>query len=444
MMDLVEIARAVVGAKVSRLSETDRAAARRHIFDTAVGLVAGLHIAEGRALLALAKGAAFPDLVGILSAMTRLTEIDDIHLRSCTTPSSIAVPVALALAEREKLQDFDAVWSAVWVGTELIARLGEALSGPQILYRGVWPTYLVAPFGAAAVAARLLHLEEKAAAHALSLALMLGSGAIGQFRGTPSGRWFLFATAVALGIGAAFAARDGYMGDLALLDGDWFGKTHGLSFDRQAMRLPSGGGSIYSELSLKPYCSSKQSIAAVEGLKEILASGVVADAISRVVVQVPPPYTNMIRMKAVSGVRSSTLVSVAHQLALAAYEPSALFDIDRSRPIADERVVQFADKVEVVEDASLSALYPSVWPATVAVTAEGRVVTRSVTVAPGDPGRSLSDDDVARKAERVLQHGMERSAIDDWLGLVRSMWDESRVRHAFMEAVLQEVKRMER
>ena len=36
-----------------------------------------------------------------------------------------------------------------------MVRLGLAIGGPTVLYRGIWPTYFAAPFGVAAVAARL-------------------------------------------------------------------------------------------------------------------------------------------------------------------------------------------------------------------------------------------------------------------------------------------------
>ena len=54
-----------------------------------------------------------------------------------------------------------------------MTRLGRVISGPDVLYRGIWPTYFSAPFGIAAVAARLLQLDANQTAHALALALTL-------------------------------------------------------------------------------------------------------------------------------------------------------------------------------------------------------------------------------------------------------------------------------
>ena len=130
----------------------------------------------------LSTAPALADAIGMQAAVIRHTEIDDIHLRSCTTPSSVVV-CRLSLAHDLGEFDPEHVASAIWAGIELMTRLGAAVNGPNVLYRGVWPTYLAAPLGAAAVAARMWRLSEDATAHALSLALMLAAGRSGRFHG---------------------------------------------------------------------------------------------------------------------------------------------------------------------------------------------------------------------------------------------------------------------
>ena len=51
--------------------------------------------------------------------------------------------------------------AAIIAGYEVMTRLGRAIDGPTILYRGIWPTYFAAPFGVAAVVARLLQLDAR-------------------------------------------------------------------------------------------------------------------------------------------------------------------------------------------------------------------------------------------------------------------------------------------
>ena len=287
------------------------------------------------------------------AAVIRHTEIDDIHLRSCTTPSSVAVPAALALAR--DLGDFDSerIAGAIWVGVELMTQLGAAVQGPRILYRGIWPTYLTAPLGAAAVAARLWRLTEDATAQALSLALMLSAGRSGRFHGKLPGRSLLLALALTAGIRAAAGAQQGVGGDPDLLDGPWLRDAQGLDADLAAVTARLGDGSVYREMSLKPFCSAKQSIAAIEALIALIDGGLSADTITRVRVRVPSPYARMIATKAEAGSRSSTIVSVAFQLGLAAERRQRLYDIERNEITQDAAVQKFAQLVKVVPDESL-------------------------------------------------------------------------------------------
>src|SRR5262249_53197058 len=154
---------------------------------------------------------------------------------SCTTPSSVAVPTALGLARAERVFDPERVASAIWVGTELMTRLGAAIDGARILYRGLWPTYFAAPLAAAAVAARMGRLSAEETAHALSLALMLSAGRSGRFHGKIPGRSVLLGMAVAAGVRAAEAARHGVGGDPGLLDGPWLRDAQGMNADLGAL-----------------------------------------------------------------------------------------------------------------------------------------------------------------------------------------------------------------
>jgi 2-methylcitrate dehydratase PrpD len=414
---IAELASFVVGAKASDLPPAERERLSLHVADTAVAALAGANIPEGRALQQLGGDAGLASQIGRQAAAVRLTEIDDIHLASCITPSAGVVPVALRLAAHLRSFDPERVAGAIWVGTEITTRLGLAINGPQVLYRGIWPTYFAAPVGAAAAAARMLGLDEARAAHALSLALMLIAGGVGRIHGAPSGRWLLYANAVASGVAAALAARADYVGDAELLDKNWLADTHGVVLDRDVLGDKLGATSVYSSLSMKPFCSAKQAIAAVEAFCGLLQEGVRADAIDKVRVHVPKAYAAMIATRAVPAARQSTMVSVAHQLALAALAPQRLYDVDRSAPDVDEAVTQLAAKIEVAPDASLEAFYPQHWPAEVEVETGGQVFRRRVVDALGDPEHPLDRAAVDHKAHRVLDPLLGAARVDAWLTL---------------------------
>ena len=410
-----ELASFVAGAKASGLPAADRERLRLHFIDTVVAARVGASIPEGKALQSLGDDGALAVRIGRQAAAIRLTEIDDIHLPSCTTPSAGVVPVALMLAAREQKFDPGEVASAIWVGTEIMTRIGVAVRGPQILYRGIWPTYLAAPVAAAATSARLMGLSEARTGHALSLAVMLMAGGVGRIHGAPSGRWFLYANAVAAGVAAAEAARADYRGDPDILDKSWLTDSHGIALDRERLTEKLGVGTVYAALSLKPFCSAKQGIAAIEAFRAILDRGVRAETISKVRVRVPPAYAGMIATRAEPGARQSTMVSVAHQIALAALAAERLYDVDRSSAKTDADVSGFAAKVEIIADVRLDAYYPQHWPAEVDVEANGEVHQQRIVEAIGDPEHPLDHAGVFAKAHRVLDPLIDRDGIATWL-----------------------------
>src|SRR5437016_4216148 len=94
-----------MGAFVARgvrghVPEATRAAAKLHLTDTVGAWIAGSRIPEGRALIAFRAAAAGVSIldVGTPCALARLSEIDNIHLASTTTPGGIIIPAALTMA----------------------------------------------------------------------------------------------------------------------------------------------------------------------------------------------------------------------------------------------------------------------------------------------------------------------------------------------------------
>jgi 2-methylcitrate dehydratase PrpD len=392
----------VAQASAAALPAAEQELQRRHILDAVVAAAAGAHTAEAHSLAALLGSRALPEIVGQRAATIRLSEIDDIHLPSCITPSAAPVATALSLAGFAQRVDPIQVASAIWVGTELMTRLGQAVRGPEILYRGVWPSCFAAPLAVAATAARMRGFAAGQTADALSLALMLSTRGTGRPHGSPSARWVMFALAAAAGLSAVAAVQAGYRGDPGLLNGSAFEDTWGFVLDRDQLTSVTPTHSVYPALSLKPFCSAKQCIAAVEALRVILASGIAPESIAAVRVRVPPAYAAMVALKVQDKVRTTTLVSAARQLALLVCDPARLYDVDRSAPVSDD-VPRFEAKVEIMADAALVQYYPQDWPAEVEVVGtDGGIRRERVTAAPGDPSRPLDDKAVEEKAHRVL------------------------------------------
>ena len=119
-MTIIEkLAAFATGANAQALPEPEQVLLHRHLLDTLVAAAAAGRTGEGRSLAALLDARGLPDLIGRRAAGIRLSEIDDIHLGSCTTPSAAAVACALSLAGQAGACDPVRVASAIWVGTEL-------------------------------------------------------------------------------------------------------------------------------------------------------------------------------------------------------------------------------------------------------------------------------------------------------------------------------------
>ena len=128
MSAIGELASFVAQAKASGLPAADRERLRLHFIDTVVAARVGALIPEGKALQSLGDDGALAIRIGRQAAAVRLTEIDDIHLPSCTTPSAGVVPVALMLAAQQRKFDPGEVASAIRVMISVPTQIALATS----------------------------------------------------------------------------------------------------------------------------------------------------------------------------------------------------------------------------------------------------------------------------------------------------------------------------
>jgi 2-methylcitrate dehydratase PrpD len=407
MSALERLAGAIAGCEAR--SERVREAIEMHLVDTVGAWVASTRTAEGLAVLRFraamrANGQSGDDPALDLAtrcALARLSEIDDIHLASMVTPSAIIVPGALTLAQATPAATANDVMGAILAGIEAMTRLGRAIDGPAILYRGVWPTYFTAPFGIAAAAARIFRLDEQATGNALALALTLAAPGVGHHNAAATSRWFALGHAARNGLAAALAARQGFTSDRSLLEGQFLPAVYGVTPDLAALTDGLGERVALTEVSFKPWCAARQTMAATQALKEIIEAGVAPATMREITVSVLPPHLKMIDHGVVAGDRASHLTSVQYCMAVAALAPALAFDLQQAPSQLPPAVRSFMAKIKVEADERLLADYPRRWPARVRVAAAGSAQhERMVTHVPGDPARAF---DRARVHEKFLQ-----------------------------------------
>jgi 2-methylcitrate dehydratase PrpD len=411
------LAEFVVGVDTARVAPEVVDAVRLHVFDTVGAAFAGakvadtielVHILEDAAAAgpALALGpqtrTALP-LAALLScAATRCTEVDDIHIASCTTPGSVIVPAAIAVAGCTSGIDDRRFLDACLAGYEVLVRFGLAVNGPRILYKGIWPTSLCAGFGVAATVGKLLDLSAGEIAHALAIVATLATGTVGGRAPGLTSRWFLLGAAVQNALLATFAAARDMHGDLELIGERWSAIT-GIGLD--ATLLADGLGEHFrtADVSFKPVCAAKQTISAIYALRALIdEDGFVPEQIEKIVVEVPGAYAKMIDHAGPPTTRLDSISSVQYQLALVACARDRQLDVTRRDLALPREAAAIAAKVEVAADPALESAYPRQGPARVTVTAAGgKRGQREVFTPLGDPATGFEWQAARAKFERV-------------------------------------------
>ena len=147
--------------------------------------------------------------------LAHLQDYDDTHFPTILHPSAPTWPSALAIAEREGSTGAD-VLAAFALGAEAACRVARSVH-PWHYDAGWHITGTVGTFGAAAAAARLLHLDARATASALGLAGTHAAGVREAF-GT-NAKAMHAGQAAEAGLRAAVLVAGGFSGPDAILEG---------------------------------------------------------------------------------------------------------------------------------------------------------------------------------------------------------------------------------
>lgn len=420
-----EVAARAVAARSAPLSPATRDALARRLLDLTGAIAGGLQTAEAQATLAVlrrmqtAPGGAATEtpayLLGAMSAAARSTEIDDIDLISCTTPGAVVIPAALVAASLCAATP-EILAAAVLAGYDVMTALGLALDGANAVYGARWPTYFGAAMSAAATVATALQLSEERMLTALAIAASMTTPYAGRIATDPISRWLTLAAAAQAGLAAALAADAGLHGDATIFAVCLGVDDAHVAAARRAFDVPA-----FERTSAKPYCTGRQSLAAIEAFRRLVAGGVDPERIERIEVFVPEQYRAMIDRARHARTKSESR-GVRYQIALAAFHPDDLFDIDRTRlRLDDPEMMRLIDSVEVVASDELTRLYPRKWAATVRVIAAGATRTETVVEPAGDPEHALSWSDIERKLRAVGAHLAAGVPVDALAAAARAL-----------------------
>lgn len=281
-------------------------------------------------------------------------QLDEIHIESTLHPGSLALPAAIALAERQDGADGRGLIVALVAGYEVGLRIGVALKG-GMFKSGFHNQGTTGVFVAAAAAARMLGLDAKQTAQAFGIAASQAAGLMAVQDGAMT-KAFHSGRAAQSGVYAALLAQQGYTGIENVLDGAYGTFFNSFVDDWSAEALARDLGSDWKILRVgfKPAPASNGSICAMTAIDRIMREhGLQAHDIEAITVGVSDntlhhcgwPYVPD-RIQSVLSAQMNLFYGVA---VMALDRRAGIEQFDEGR-IRDPQILTFIEKIEVRHD----------------------------------------------------------------------------------------------
>ncbi|MDP1731406.1 MAG: MmgE/PrpD family protein [Devosia sp.] len=338
------------------------------------------------------------------AAASHISEQDDVHNGSVFHPAAVVFPAALATAQHAGASGRDFIAAAV-AGYETGIRVGEFLGRSH--YRVFHTTGTAGTIAAAVAAGRLLKLSPAAMVEAIGSAGTQAAGLWEFLRDAADSKQLHTAKAAGDGLTAAFLAKDGFTGAKRILEGPQ-GMAAGMSSDADPAKLTDRLGSRWAliETSFKFHASCRHTHPSADALLQVIETGGLSPLdIDRV--------TAHVHQGALDVLGPVTNPATVHQAKFSMPATLGLIAVHRRAGMAeyngyfkDERARSFLHRVQMQFDPEVDAAYPNRWIGKVTVVAkDGRKLSGRVDEPKGDPGNTLSREEIDAKARRLAAYG---------------------------------------
>lgn len=349
-------------------------------------------------------------------------------------PAKNLVPATLAVALTEGASGADVI-RAVSLGTEFAFRL-DASIGLEHMARGHYSDGPIGALASAVAVGALTRLDRQALAHAIDLAVLLAPATVGgQNMWVASGRPLALGRAAATGIEAARAAAGGIAGPVdAVACAGGFASALAGHADVNSILAELGDSWHCVRHYLKPFVGCKLTHPAREGLQILKREeGLQAEQVSRIVVHHPLYDLPVIRHQPRGG-ENEVAYSCSSPYLMAC---SLLYDelgpeVFASKRMSDVAAHELSQRISVVEDPELTALYAQGMSARGASGTPIRMVVERVGAPPltyvtnrvkGDPfeGWEVTDPELDHKFQRYVDGRLSPKQAEAALAMFRDL-----------------------
>ena len=363
-------------------------------------------------------------------AASHVVEQDDVHNGAVFHPATVVFPAVLATAQQTGASGRDVMAASV-VGYEAGVRIGAFLGRSH--YRIFHTTGTAGTLAAAAAVAHLLGADEETMLQALGSAGTQAAGLWEFLRDAADSKQLHTAKAAADGLLSAYIARDGFTGARRILEGEQ-GVAAGMSSDADPTKLVDGLGERWMvlETSFKFHAACRHTHPAADALLQAMQEHqLAADDIERVRARVHAAAIDVLGPVTDPQTIHQSKFSMGFVLALAALRGRAGVNDFTEAALEDDELRTFHDRVEMVLDPEVDAAYPERWIGLVDVeTTGGEQFTSRVDVPKGDPGNTLSPEEIEEKAHDLAAYrdGASSEELKHIVGRVRNLHREPDVR----------------
>ena len=410
-----ELAEFVIGLRPADLSPKDRAQLDGLMLDHLGVALRGAHLPWGEALAKWAvpydgtgRCVVFGSALKVTSPVAGMVnasaahgmELDDTHDESITHPGAVVIATALAVGTERRAPGGD-VLAAIVAGYEVMARIGAATGAADILDKGFHPTALFGGFGAAAVAAKLMGLDESQLCEAWGLMLSMAGGSM-QFSQDPHGtvvKRLHGGYGAHNGTIAAQLAAGGLAGPARAFDGV-YGLCHNFGSNPDLTRLDRSAGDAFEihRISYKPYPCCRLFHSTIDALREVTDSFATPRGdIERITVGGPAVLATqhmMARPTSMMAAQYSLPYTLGASLVAGPYDYEAFAE----ERLGDTEILALGDRVAAVEDVDMERAFPEHFGSWVEVTLkDGKTRRADVLDSYGTPANPMSYDAIRDK-----------------------------------------------
>ena len=373
--------------------------------------------------------------------LTRALDYNDIYWEQDPSHPSDIIGTALAAAEANHKHGRDAV-VAIMIAYELEMRWCHA-ADPGIREVG-WHHATLTQFVSPLVAGRMydLDLDQMVAAVGISGSshFTLGCVVAGHLTNMKNTADPLAAQA---GVIAAMMAREGYEGPVEVLEGKegLFEVVHNVEWRPDWLLKELGETFMITECSYKAFPTEALTHQPISAALQVCQEhDIQAEDVTEILVETTTRGADILSdpSKYKPKTKETADHSLPYVIAAAVADGNVLPDSFSDEKLKDPRIWDLLDKIKVVADPEIDALFPAVKRARVSITTrDGEAHTAQVDHAKGSPENPLSDEEIVSKFRANADGVMSKQRQDE---IIAATWafDEVEDLSEYMNLLVQE------